>query len=595
MLKLFIFFLLVFFSAYSTAYATGLASVISSFSIPENTPAETIATVSVNVNNPPENIYVFVNNDPHIPGNNSVGDILEISNLYTGKKFIFDSECNTKKLPPLEIRKLLDPSVYEREGRQIINFTFINKCANNKTIDTLYIVSKTKDDDIEPFLTTAIDTDFNPISPSVTPKPIVTPPSGGISLNVPSFKQGTAPYNDNNPIWESDVFAAGDQIQYGCGRTMAQCGCATSSLAMVLKYHKIDKLPNGTEITPGTLNTWLKNNKGYNRNLGVIWPTLGRLAKESRVQNPNFNYDALEYDSNIYFDTNKVTNDLNQGIPNILQVDAPGMHFVVAKGKIGNTFEINDPLFNRTTLASYANQASSVRRYEPSHTDLSYIVYVVDKDAEVTVRDDNGRTYGESYLEYSPAQVIDEPFNTNTSAVKVFYFAKPESDNYTVEVYSSIDPNFQLDEYIFTKEGEMKAASYTGTLTPDAVTSYKLRYDKGNINNIKTELFREVTFALLKNDIKQLYKQKQIKNVIFYTAFLLQTELAEKATLSNKQPLGNKLAVATLKAMQLELNKQKGKSITKEGYDILTSDISTLIKALQENQSGNSGSGSGGS
>ncbi len=423
------------------------------------------------------------------------------------------------------------------------------------------------------------------------PSMIPTPPIGGASLNVPLFKQGVAPYNDNNPAWEAEEFDHANAGQFVCGRTMTQCGCATSSIAMILRYHGINKMPDGSDVNPGTVNKWLKENKGYNRNLGVIWSAVGNLAKKAKSQNPNFQYDALEYNPDMYFNTTTLTNDLNQGIPNILQVNAPGMHFVVAKGKTGNTFEINDPLFNRTTLASYNNQAVSVRRYIPSHTDLSYMVYVADKDVYITVRDENGATYGESYLEYSPAQLVEEPFNTNTSAVKVFYFAKPESSNYRVELYSATDPDYQLDEYIFTEEGEMKTASYTGNLTPETEAVYKLSYDKENINNIKTEPIREITFNILKDDIKKLYQQKQIKNVIFYTALKVQAEVAERATLINRQPLGNKLAIITLKAMLVELNKQKGKSITVEGYNLLYTDITSLINQLQGDQNGGSGSG----
>ena len=592
-MKVFLLVVLFFLASSINAYAlTGLTSITSSFEVPDNAPEGTISSFSVNVNNPPENVYVLVNNDPYIPGTNSVGDIFEIYNIHTGKKFVFDSECNTKKLPPLNIRKLLDSSVYEREGRQILNFNFINKCSNSKTIDTLYIVSKTTDEDMQPFLSTVIDIDYNSNIPSTSPTPSI--PSSGENLNVPLLKQGVAPYTDGNPSWETEIFDHANAGQFTCGETMAQCGCATTSIAMVMKYYGIDKLPDGSLLTPGTLNTWLKNNKGYNRNLGVIWPAASALSIKAKSQNPNFQYDALEYDTNTVYNPNKLTTDLNQGIPNILQVNAPGMHFVVAKGKTGNTFDINDPLFNRTSLSSYANQASSVRRYVPSHTDLSYIVYVVDRDVDIVLKDASGAAYGESYLEYSPSQLLVEPNTLTTSAVKVFYFAKPASGNYTVELYSALDPDFQLDEYLISEQGDTKTNSFSGTLNIDAPTSFKLNYDKITIENSRTETVREITFDVLKNDIKKLYKQKQIKNVLFYSALLLQTEVAERAKLINRQPLGNKLAVAALKLMQTELNKQKGKGITVEGYLLLYADITALINTLQNTSEGNNG-GPGGS
>jgi hypothetical protein len=418
--------------------------------------------------------------------------------------------------------------------------------------------------------------------PNPTSAPIPTPPVGGSNLNVPLLKQGTAPFNDNNPSWEGDEFDHAGAGQFSCGTTMAECGCATSSIAMVFRYHGIEKLPDGTELTPGTLNNWLKNNNGYNRNLGVIWPVASSMVKKSKAQNPNFNFDALEYDTNTSYSAAVLSSDLNKGIPNILQVNAPGMHFVVAKGKAGNSFEINDPLFNRTSLSSYNNNAVSVRRYVPSNTDLSYITYIVDEDVDIVVKDANGEIVGESYLEYSPAQLINEPFNSETSAIKVFYYAKPDSGTYILELSSSSTNDFQLDEYIITEEGQVKTETYEGILKPNIISEFKLIYDKQTLENTVTEPI--VTFEILKMHIHDLYLQKEIKNKLSYTTFKLQTEIAERASLFSKQSLGNKLAVLTLKTFQYELKRVRGKTITENAYQILYKDIEALIRILQGNQ-----------
>lgn len=425
------------------------------------------------------------------------------------------------------------------------------------------------------------------IVPTITP----SPPANGSGLKVPLFKQGVFPYTDASPAWEGEEFDHAGAGQFACGRTMAQCGCATSSIAMVFNYHGITKLPDGTNLNPGTLNTWMKNNNGYHRNLGVIWPVASALSKKAKTQNPDFSYDALEYDTRTNFSSAALSNDLEQGIPNILQVNAPGMHFIVAKGKTSNSFEINDPLFNRTTLAAYSNSAVGVRRYVPSNTDLSYITYIVDEDVEISIKDEFGNGYGDSYLEYSPAQLSEEPNVPDSSAVRVLYFAKPESGSYTVELNGPEGKKFRLDEYIITEEGDVKDDTYAGTLRSDQPTVFHLSYDKTSLDNTKT--IPEITFAMLKADIQRLYLEGKIKSKFIYTVLKLQAEIAERASLLERQPVGYKLSIVTLKALQVELTRYRGKLISEEAYQILYTDCETIIKQLQKQIAGETDPGGG--
>lgn len=414
-------------------------------------------------------------------------------------------------------------------------------------------------------------------TPTPTPSPILTPtpPSTGGVLNVPLFKQGLKPYNDNNPTWENDIFdhAAG---QFTCGTTMAQCGCSTTSIAMVFKAHGIEKMPDGQPLTPGTLNTWLKNNNGYNRNSGVDWAKAATLTKLAKGQNPNFHYDALEYKRG---GVNKaqLRSDINIGIPNILEV--PG-HFIVATNIDGDTFTINDPYYNRTSLASYSNTYNSVRRYIPSHTDLSYITIVADKDVDISLRDSSGSSVGESYIDY---EINDATLEKETTQVlpslKILTFAQPHSDSYQIEVSSQTIKNFQLDIKLLDMEGDDSVKTFKGVVSPDASSTFTLNYNQQSAASSAVD--PEITFDKLKADIKTLYLQGKIKNKVVYATLLVAAEVAERATLINRQPLGNKLAVVALKAFQLELNKVRGKSVTEDGYQILYQDSQALINELR--------------
>ena len=87
--------------------------------------------------------------------------------------------------------------------------------------------------------------------------------------------------------------------------------------------------------------------------------------------------------------------DLCSGRPVILSV--PG-HFVVATGQTKvnetDTWSINDPGFNRTTLLDYGNSYSSMRRFGPGRADNSAMIVRAHSPVEIFVTDPQGRSLG---------------------------------------------------------------------------------------------------------------------------------------------------------------------------------------------------------
>ena len=75
----------------------------------------------------------------------------------------------------------------------------------------------------------------------------------------------TFPYfSQQDPTWGGEIYDRADSIgPFFCGTTIAGCGCAITSAAMLLKYHGVNNAPNGQDTTPETLNNWLKENNGY--------------------------------------------------------------------------------------------------------------------------------------------------------------------------------------------------------------------------------------------------------------------------------------------------------------------------------------------
>ena len=139
-----------------------------------------------------------------------------------------------------------------------------------------------------------------------------------ILLNIPPLKQG-------DPSWGNDKMGS-TQI------TLSSEGCLVTCATMLLKF-LLKK-----EITPGDLNTWLKNNSGYQNGNLFVWGSLS--SYDSRINfGYRYNYPALD----------KIDQQLLKGIPVIVEVDhnrltpAVDQHWVLVVGKVNGFYIINDP------------------------------------------------------------------------------------------------------------------------------------------------------------------------------------------------------------------------------------------------------------
>lgn len=103
---------------------------------------------------------------------------------------------------------------------------------------------------------------------------------------------------------------------------------------------------SNTSSTPQTLNTWLKNNNGYDGSNGLI-----------ETQVPLINPDRIVWPEDGFHKTNDldykvVASYIEKGRIVIGNVNAGG-HFVLLTGYAsdGDTFYVNDPGYTRTTYS----------------------------------------------------------------------------------------------------------------------------------------------------------------------------------------------------------------------------------------------------
>lgn len=353
------------------------------------------------------------------------------------------------------------------------------------------------------------------------------------SLNVPLLKQTSDP-------WQGEIYDSAN-IWSSVKPTIYSWGCALTSAAMIMNYYKIDYLPNGSELNPGTLNEWLKDQPdGYLSNGLINWLAISRLSKEAKLSghNNNFSYDALEYSRITENSVAQLNIDLDNNIPGILEL--PG-HFVVAKGRQDNTYSINDPFFNRLSLNdTYNNSFLNLGRFIPSNTDLSYIMLSFEKTLSATLINSARVNVGEEFIQ----QPINNPEDNkpNNDSIKMIYFSKPESDNYLLKFNSISTRQLITDVYIYTVTGDVKKMKISAFLSPNNPESFNIDFNKNNAS--LQAIKKQLTFKSVIQDIDEALKLRLVnKSLAFQLINILKA--AEKDEQKGKSKIAkSKLEVA---------------------------------------------------
>ncbi|CAD8068965.1 unnamed protein product [Paramecium primaurelia] len=111
--------------------------------------------------------------------------------------------------------------------------------------------------------------------------------------------------------------------------TICSAGCLISSVAMML--HTYGVTTDGT-TTPRTMNTWLKKNGGYASGDLFVWASIDKLG---------FHYQGK-------FTAAQAKTKFDAGQHIILCVNSGG-HYVLMTSYSGDTFNVNDPGYSKTS------------------------------------------------------------------------------------------------------------------------------------------------------------------------------------------------------------------------------------------------------
>lgn len=236
-----------------------------------------------------------------------------------------------------------------------------------------------------------------------------------VVLSVPSFKQGLPAYDGVDPYWENLIYDHGDKIEMFCNRndnsaTIAECGCALTSAAMVSKYHGINKMPGGVyDFDPFYLNLFANETftdigtttKGFS-NGDFNWHYIGNLSSLASDSNDGR---KVELESRENFSVSRIKDLINEGKPVIAQVIGRwGIHWVVVKGYDPDTDRliINDPAVADPVFGEYSYldqnytpvSSRSMIVYKETKSDFRHLQFAAKSDVRLLVTDSEGNKTG---------------------------------------------------------------------------------------------------------------------------------------------------------------------------------------------------------
>lgn len=329
------------------------------------------------------------------------------------------------------------------------------------------------------------------------------------TLNVPNIKQYSTPWNDD------EYDSANSWKPVPKNTSVARWGCAMTSAAMILQY-------NGyTDVEPDDLNTWLKDNNGYNREGGILWTAVSKYTKDHKDDySPALK--SLEFAYHNVNDENIISEINTSKHPAIFKMEnatSNATHFIVGKGvkdKVNPTdtqdYLVNDPDSSTNSTLSESEDDFNMKLYRygiftPSNTDLSYVILFVDHNVNLKVFDTNGYEITNGY--FKEGSILDGEDKTDISGsgktLNAFYLPKPSSGTYKVEVAGN--GNYQLDRYLYDVNGNVKVENTLSSVAANDKDIYLIQFNHENITNSTTQ---QITFQRL----LQLLAEDRTKGLI---------------------------------------------------------------------------------
>ena len=293
-----------------------------------------------------------------------------------------------------------------------------------------------------------------------------------------------------DPIWADEEYDSA--TNWSENPTIGRWGCALTSLVMVLKSHGINQLPGDVDLTPITLNDWLKAQPdGYLKNGILNWISATRLSWQLAdiYQTPK-----LEYTKQILEPLATAISEIENQRPVILQI--PG-HFFSADGVSDDQTDlmIKDPLLDYTLFSQHQTDLSATLTFTPSQTDLSYLLLAVSPNLEISLINAEEEDVTENHRSLEYLTDFSDP-QTNSPTLQIIEIPKPTEGIYTLMISGSELDNFDLQVWAYDQAGNLSDLSQIG-LVGAIPQSYNLNFSKQTPSSItRTTTFEDVQLVL---------------------------------------------------------------------------------------------------
>lgn len=380
-----------------------------------------------------------------------------------------------------------------------------------------------------------------------------TPVASDVSLLV-------APWKQSDPAWKDLEYDHG--TAWSENPTIRRWGCALTSAAMILDFHGIQQLPDGTPLNPATLNEWLKGQAdGYFSTGSINWIAVTRLTKlvSDKLQTPKLEY---KRESSL---VDVALQHLQKKLPVVLEI--PG-HFLVGKGYTADKTDllIQDPAYAFTHFSQHKVALSSVRTFTPSQTDLSYLLITAPKDVQVEVRDQAGQPLPTSI---SSSDIITDPIDgKSTPQLQEVEFAKPATGTYQIVVKKPQAGTYDVQVYAYDQAAQPTVSQLHG-ITDASGDTYQITYKKDG----KSKIQKKANWKSLRTQIRELEKKHAFHRPRFAKELLLSAEIGERAPKSGQRIL--------LQVVQLTLRLTK-RTMTDEAFELLNEECTSLAESLKK-------------
>ncbi|HYD35078.1 MAG TPA: C39 family peptidase [Vitreimonas sp.] len=327
-----------------------------------------------------------------------------------------------------------------------------------------------------------------------------------------------------DPAWKNQEYDTA--TRWSEKPTIGRWGCAMTSLAMVMRYYGLTALPDGQELTPATLNHWLKSQPdGYLGEGALNWIAATRLSRliSERYGTPKLEY--LRHNSN---SIEIAKTELASKKPVIFEI--PG-HFLVGSGVTADTNDlfIKDPAYSYQRLSQHSSSPISVRTFQPSFTDLSYILVAHKPGLTIQMKNEAGQTVALESFEDTIIDPIDKS-DERTPRLIQRQVVKPSSGKYTLEISQPQFGEYEVQVLAYDDKATPTIFKRQGIVGPEPIT-LQLQYQKKGAST----LTEKRTFTQLRQALKALKNTQHLRQQATYLKLDEVAKNGEKVLLSQQK------------------------------------------------------------